>query len=155
MPIRGVDAAILGQPRPCRKFEQDGTSSDILRHDFAWRDVAGDHLELASKCHSGVFSHTRQDRVNWCGRRRTLTHGESREGEQNGGDDEISHRTFLLLNVPVSRHCGDMKTDTLEVRVTPDEKLTIRTAAEREGLSLSTWVRMVVLKAAASLGLPR
>lgn len=41
-----------------------------------------------------------------------------------------------------------MKTDTLEVRVSPDEKQAIRTAAERAGLALSTWVRMIVLRAA-------
>lgn len=40
-----------------------------------------------------------------------------------------------------------MKTDTLEVRVSPDEKQAIRTAAERAGLALSTWVRMIVLRA--------
>lgn len=55
----------------------------------------------------------------------------------------------ILVDVPqLSRHRRDMKSQNIEVRVTPDEKAAMRSAAEREGLSLSSWVRSVLLKAA-------
>jgi uncharacterized protein (DUF1778 family) len=41
-----------------------------------------------------------------------------------------------------------MKTESIEIRVTADEKATMRSAAERDGLSLSSWLRMVALAAA-------
>jgi uncharacterized protein (DUF1778 family) len=41
-----------------------------------------------------------------------------------------------------------MKTDSIEVRVTPDEKEIMRSAAKARGLSLSTWLRMVAIDAA-------
>jgi hypothetical protein len=43
---------------------------------------------------------------------------------------------------------GRMRARTIDVRVSPDEKETIRAAAEREGLSLSAWARMLLLRAA-------
>jgi len=41
-----------------------------------------------------------------------------------------------------------MRNDTIEVRVTEDERAAIRDAAERAGLSVSAWVRTVALRAA-------
>lgn len=41
-----------------------------------------------------------------------------------------------------------MRDETIEVRVTLEEKSAMRMAAERGGLQLSSWMRMVALAAA-------
>jgi uncharacterized protein (DUF1778 family) len=41
-----------------------------------------------------------------------------------------------------------MRAGTIDVRVTPDEKETIRKAAEQAGLPMATWTRMILLREA-------
>jgi antitoxin component of RelBE/YafQ-DinJ toxin-antitoxin module len=41
-----------------------------------------------------------------------------------------------------------MRTETLEVRLTPEEKETLKAIAAGKGLPLSTWARLLLLSAA-------
>jgi uncharacterized protein (DUF1778 family) len=43
-----------------------------------------------------------------------------------------------------------MRAGTIDIRVNPGERDIIRAAAERSGLSMSAWLRMVALKASAN-----
>ncbi len=51
-----------------------------------------------------------------------------------------------------------MKTETMEIRVQPDEKLSFKTAAELAGLPLSAWarerLRQCTIRELESAGLP-
>jgi uncharacterized protein (DUF1778 family) len=42
-----------------------------------------------------------------------------------------------------------MRDGTIDVRIKPEERAIIRAAADRQGLTMSAWVRMVALRAAA------
>jgi hypothetical protein len=45
-------------------------------------------------------------------------------------------------------NAASLRTETLEMRVTLAEKETLRDAADRAGLALSTWSRMLLLREA-------
>jgi len=43
----------------------------------------------------------------------------------------------------------DLKQDLIQIRVTAEQRQTLKQAADRAGLDLSSWMRMVGLKAAS------
>lgn len=45
---------------------------------------------------------------------------------------------------------GERREELIKVLVTPDEKASLQTAADAAGMSLSTWLRHVGIKAAKS-----
>lgn len=55
--------------------------------------------------------------------------------------------TLALMAAKASQR--DRKDFVIQVRVTPEQRQAMTDAAEREGLSLSTWIRYVALKVAA------
>jgi hypothetical protein len=43
-----------------------------------------------------------------------------------------------------------VRSESIEIRVTPEEKAELRATAERAGLAMTTWARMLVLREARS-----
>jgi uncharacterized protein (DUF1778 family) len=44
---------------------------------------------------------------------------------------------------------GELKQDLIQIRVTSEQRRTLREAADQSGLDLSSWLRMVGLRAAS------
>jgi hypothetical protein len=55
------------------------------------------------------------------------------------------HAKLLLLCANVVHTVGGMKTEKIVLRVEPEELEQFSTAARREGLSLSAWIRRLLL----------
>jgi len=53
----------------------------------------------------------------------------------------------VRTNVDMSSRPGDLRTETVELRVTVEEKADMRKAVDRPGLPLSTWSRMLLREA--------
>jgi hypothetical protein len=58
-------------------------------------------------------------------------------------DTEMERRTGMGANGNAS-----LRMDSIEIRVTPEEKTELRATAERAGLAMTTWARMLLLREA-------
>ena len=94
----------------------------------------------------------------------------NRPGQMSGGQSRIGAHQFIepafcaagewghakhsRLTQPanVTTLCDMERTQSLDIRVSPEEKALIRAAAERDARKMSDWVRLVVLKAAKEIG---
>jgi uncharacterized protein (DUF1778 family) len=56
-----------------------------------------------------------------------------------------------IPNRPIKRRKAlrELKQDLIQIRVTAEQRQTLKEAADRYGLDLSSWIRMVGLKAAS------
>jgi hypothetical protein len=69
-------------------------------------------------------------------------------------DKPVTVRTNAGMETEVDMDANanaSLRTGTIELRVTAEEKATMRTAADRAGLALSTWSRMLLLREARSV----